>query len=123
MGKKVLVTYGDTKWPNIHVTEVMRVNLVTSFCYKGLILCTKRVALFPLYIFLPHIYLLSFLRSILRRHRGSITVQAFHYCLIFLDNKHLEFFGEPGTTQMYGGWGRSVWKTVQNAYFFQIPLC
>lgn len=69
---------------NVHVLALC---LITSFCYEGLILCTQRIALFPLDVFLPHVYLLSLLRGILGGHRGSIAVQTFHHCLILLEQK------------------------------------
>lgn len=57
---------------------------ITSFCYESLIFCAQRIALFPLDVFFPHVHLLSLLRGILRGHRGSIAVQTFHHCLVFL---------------------------------------
>lgn len=60
---------------------------ITSFCYESLIFCTQRIALFPLDVLLPHVYLLSLLWGILWGDRGSIAVQTFHHCLIFLEQK------------------------------------
>lgn len=69
------------------ILHVLAQYLITSFCYEGLIFCTQRIALFPLDVFLPHVYLLSLLWGILGGDRGSIAVQTFHHCLIFLKQK------------------------------------
>lgn len=65
----------------------MTSDLITSFCYEGLIFCSQRVALFPLDVLLPHVHLLSLLGGVLWGHGGSVAVQPLHHCLILLEQK------------------------------------
>lgn len=70
--------------PRNTILCVLAQHLITSFCYESLIFCSQRVALFPLDVLLPHVHLLSLLGGVLGGDRGSVAVQAFHHCLIFL---------------------------------------
>lgn len=69
------------------IVHVLAQYLITSFCYESLIFRAQGIALFPLDVFLPHVYLLSLLGGILWGDGGSIAVQPFHHCLILLKQK------------------------------------